>query len=313
VGFKMKFYLIAVAAGLISGLFQAAAILPGFGALILAYIAPLPLFLVGLGLGLQGSVVAVTVVGVLSFSLAGFSNAIIQIFVYGLPIVILCRQALFSRADKNGQTSWYPIGMLLIWLSGIAAAGLFFAIAGFEIFGDGIIKYIAGIIEPIASQFPSLEQREMLLSYVSYLPAFFAVSWIFGMIFNGALAQGLLVRFGQNLRPSPKLVEIDLPIAWVGVLAASIFLASLDGLLEVIGKTLAAISIVPYFLLGLGLVHGFVQTWKARWFILFLLYSLMLFWPLPAIITGIGFINTVLRLQRSARSENGNGDAEREG
>jgi len=310
----MKFYLIAVAAGLISGLFQGAAILPGFGALILAYIAPLPLFLVGLGLGLQGTLVAVIVVGVLSFPLAGFTYAMIQILVYGLPIVILCRQALFSRGDQNGQILWYPIGGLLIWVIGIAMAGLLFAIVGLEIFGDGLIQYVKGMIEPIMVQLPLPEQREVLLSFINYLPAFFAVSWIFGMIFNGALAQGLLVRFGQNLRPSPKLVEIELPIAWIGVLAFSVFLASFsEGILDVVGKTLAAISIVPYFLLGLGLVHRLVQTWKARWFILFLLYSLMFFWPLPAIITSIGLVNSVLQVQRSGRSEKGNGDAEREG
>ena len=75
----MKLYLIAIAAGLVSGLFQAAVVLPSFGALILAYSAPLPLFLVGLGLGLQGTVVAGIVVGILSFPLAGPVYAIIQV------------------------------------------------------------------------------------------------------------------------------------------------------------------------------------------------------------------------------------------
>ena len=308
----MKFYLIAVAAGLISGLFQGAAILPGFGALILAYIAPLPLFLIGLGLGLQGTAVAVAVVGILSIPLAGFTYATVQILVYGLPIIILCRQALLSRSDRHGQIIWYPIGLLLIWLAGIAMTGLLLAIAGLEVFGDCLIKYVEDMIQPVVAQFPLPEQREMLLSYVNYLPAFFAVSWIFGMIFNGALAQGLLVRFGHNLRPSPKMMDIELPIAWIGVMAVSVILASRDGILEVVGITLAAISIVPYFLHGLGLVHGFVKTWKARWFILFLLYSLMLFWPLPAVITGMGFVISILRLRGSAGTKNGGSDAERE-
>ena len=216
--------------------------------------------------------------------------------------------------NRNGQVLWYPIGRLLVWLTGIAVAGLLFAIVGLEIFSDGLIQYVKGMIQPVVVQLPLPEQREMLLSFINYLPAFFAVSWIFGMIFNGALAQGLLVRFGQNLRPSPKLAEIELPLAWMGLLAISVFLASFsDGILDVVGKTLAAISFVPYFLLGLGLVHRLVQTWKARLFILFLLYSLMFFWPLPAFITSIGLINSVLRLQRSARSEKGDGDAEREG
>ena len=309
----MKLYLIAIAAGLASGLFQAAVVLPGFGALILAYIAPLPLFLVGLGLGLQGTVVAVIVVGILSFPLAGPTYAIIQVLVYGLPIIILCRQALLSRGNSHGQIIWYPGGMLLIWLAGIVMTGLLLAVVGLDIFDDGLMSYAEGIIKPFAAQLPSSEQRGMLLSLVDYLPAFFAVSWTLGMIFNGVLAQGLLVRFGQNLRPSPILANIELPAAWAGVFALAAFLATLDGLAGVVGKTLAAIAIVPYFLLGLGVVHGFVQTWKARWIVLFLFYSLMLFWPLPVIIAGLGFVNAMLRLRSAARVTKDGGDAGSEG
>jgi len=309
----MKFYLIAIAAGLVSGLFQAAVVLPGFGALILAYIAPLPLFLVGLGLGLQGTVVAVIVVGILSFPLAGSTYAIIQVLVYGLPIMILCRQALFSRSNSHSQITWYPGGMLLIWLAGIAMAGLLVAVVGLGIFSDGLMSYADGIIKLFATQLPSLEQREMLLSLVNYLPAFFAVSWILGMLFNGILAQGLLVRFGKNLRPSPILANIELPAVWAGVLAVAVFLATLDGLLGVVGKTLAAIAIVPYFLLGLGVVHGFVQTWKARWIVLLLFYSLMLFWPLPVIIAGVGLVTAMLRLRSATRVVKNGGDAGSEG
>ena len=87
------------------------------------------------------------------------------------------------------------------------------------------------------------------------------------------------------------------------------FLATLDGLLGVVGKTLAAIAIVPYFLLGLGVVHGFVQPWKARWIVLLLFYSLMLFWPLPVIIAGLGFVNSMLRLRSKGRVAKNGGDA----
>ena len=93
------------------------------------------------------------------------------------------------------------------------------------------------------------------------------------------------------------------------MLAVAVFLATLDGLLGVAGKTLAAIAIVPYFLLGLGVVHGFVQTWKARWIVLLLFYSLMLFWPLPVIIAGFGFVNAMLRLRSGGRVAKNGGDA----
>ena len=102
----LQFYLIAVAAGLLSGLLQSSVMLPGAGAMILAYIAPLPLFLVGLGMGLQGVAVAVLVVGALSIPVAGPVYAAIQVLVYGVPIIVVSRQALLSRSDGQGQQHW---------------------------------------------------------------------------------------------------------------------------------------------------------------------------------------------------------------
>jgi len=46
----LHFNLIAIAAGVVSGLLQGALALPAAGGLLLAYIAPLPLFMAGLGL-----------------------------------------------------------------------------------------------------------------------------------------------------------------------------------------------------------------------------------------------------------------------
>ena len=308
----VQFYLIAVAAGLVSGLLQSAVILPGAGGLILAYIAPLPLFLVGLGLGLQGAVISVLVVGALSIPIAGPLYGAIQVLVYGLPIIILCRQALLSRTDAQGQVHWFPAGQILIWLSGIAMTGLLLVAAGLSLFSDGLMAHVAAFIDPVIALLPLPEQREMLLSLADFMPALFAISWIMGLIFNGILAQGLLVRFGQNLRPTPNMMEITLPVAWIGVLAGAIFAATLEGLLGVIGKTLAAIAIVPYFLLGLGVIHGHIRAWRARWIILILLYSLMIFWPVPVLVAGLGFSNAVLRLRRGNDLDNDGGNAERE-
>jgi hypothetical protein len=59
----LHFNLIAIAAGVVSGLLQGALALPAAGGLLLAYIAPLPLFMAGLGLGVRGAVIAVLVAG----------------------------------------------------------------------------------------------------------------------------------------------------------------------------------------------------------------------------------------------------------
>ncbi len=300
--------LIAIVAGLTSGLLQAALTLPAAGGLLLAYIAPLPLFLAGLGLGVRGAVIAVLVAGVLSTPFAGLTFAATQMLVYGLPVVVVSRQALLSRDDGHGQVLWYPPGHLMLWLSGMAMVGLVLALAGLTLFGDGPIAYLRSVVEPFAAQFTVPEQREMLLAMTDYLPAFFAVSWTLGLIFNGVLAQGLLVRFGHNLRTTPELADFRLPVAWIGVLVAALLLSSFDGLTGMLGKTLAAIAIVPYFLLGLGVVHGFFRAWKARTMILILFYGLLLLWPLPVFIAGLGFLKALLGL-RAGSNLNSTGGA----
>jgi hypothetical protein len=307
-----QYYLIAVAAGLVSGLLQAAAIMPGPGALLLAYLAPLPLFMAGLGLGLPAAAIAVLVESVISGLAGGPVYAAIQILVYGLPIIILSRQALLSRTDGQGQAHWYPPGRLLLWLSGLAAAGMLVAVVALGLFSDGLMPRLHSVLEPFVAQFTIPEQREMLLSLVDFLPALFATSWILGLVFNGVLAQGLLTRFGQNLRPSPKMADIRLPVSWIVLSLVALSLATMDGLIGVCGKTLAAIAIVPYFLLGLGVIHGFVQAWKARWIVLILFYGILLMWPLPVLVAGLGLLNAVLRLRGGNDIDSSGDNAERE-
>jgi len=258
--------------------------------------------------GVRGAVIAVLVAGGLSMLFAGPGFAATQAVFYGLPVIVICRQALLSRSDAQGQAHWYPPGHLLLWLAGMAVAGLVFGLAGLSLFGDGLMAYLNAVMAPFADQFPNAEQREVLMALVEYLPAFFAVSWTLGLIFNGVLAQGLLVRFGYNIAPSPKLADISLPMAWIGTLLAALLLSSMTGLMGVFGKTLAAIAIVPYFVLGLGVVHGFFRPWKGRLGILILFYGLLFLWPLPVLVAGLGLLNAVLRLARGNKSSN-TGDA----
>ena len=43
------------------------------------------------------------------------------------------------------------------------------------------------------------------------IPGIVAASWMIMLVANGALAQGVLARFGANWRPSPDLAGLGLP------------------------------------------------------------------------------------------------------
>ena len=305
----LPYLLIAAAAGLASGLLHLGIGLPALGGLMLAYLAPLPLFLAGLGLGYQGAATAAAVGAVLVALVQGLPFAAIHAVTYGLPVCILCRQALLSRVD-DGVSHWYPPGRLSLVLAGLATAFFFLWFLGMALFGDGLLPLLYEIMGQMAAQFADPGQREALLSLAELLPAFGAISWMLGLVVNGVLAQGLLVRFERNLRPSPNLADMELPPALFLVLLGGIVVAMLGGLLGMIGKTLAAIAVVPYFLLGLGVFHAFSRGWNGCLFILMLFYGFVLplfFVPAAVVIVGLGLLYAAMRLRAGGKPNGGAG------
>ena len=88
-------------------------------------------------------------------------------------------------------------------------------------------------------------------------PAMVAVSWALMHALNAILAQGLLVRFGHNLRPSPRLAEVDLPkTALAALVACAIGGMVLPGDIGYLASNLVIIAALPYFIAGLGLAHA---------------------------------------------------------
>lgn len=65
---------------------------------------------------------------------------------------------------------------------------------------------------------------------------------------NGALAQALLVRFGHNRRPTPRVSDIELPRWALAPVAAALGLAILtDGTAGHFGSNLSLVLCLPFF------------------------------------------------------------------
>ena len=56
-------------------------------------------------------------------------------------------------------------------------------------------------------------------SFAQVFPGMVVVSWLTMAIVNAALAQGVLMRFGRNLRPAMRVAEVELP-HWTPMLLA---------------------------------------------------------------------------------------------
>src|SRR5258708_36672715 len=124
--------LIAMAAGCASGLMFASIVSGALISLLLFNLAPLPLMVAALGWGplsaTIGGIVAATGLG----AIFGLPYCIAFVVTVALPAWWLGHLALLGRAVTNGVSSgdsapqatpleWYPVGRILLWISGFAA------------------------------------------------------------------------------------------------------------------------------------------------------------------------------------------------
>ena len=287
----------ALGGGLLSAVLHLAMVLGSLGAIILAYLAPLPLFVVGLGFGfLPGA--AAGLVGTLLVAAAGYSllTAGAYALLNAIPVALLCRQALLSRPAGNG-VQWYPAGLLMMWVTGF---GIFVGAALLLAFGVTTEALSESIERSLTSELQAMTQGGSTEASPSVaaaarfvapvFPGIAVASWVVMVIANGALAQGLLMRFGRNLRPGARLSELYLPNWSVYALAVAGVLSLLGwGFLGFVGLNAAIALMVPFFLAGLAVVHAFARTRRNRFLVLAGTYvGLVVFGWLALAVIGLG-------------------------
>ena len=226
----------------------------------------------------------------------------------GLVVVaVIVRQSLLARTAPDGTLEWYPPGLLLVVLTGLGLVGLLLAAlltlgdpGGLEgsvrqflsiAFGDAAAG-TAGAEEPLS---------ELIDGFAQVFPGMVVVSWLTMAIINAALAQGVLMRFGRNLRPAMRVAEVELPNWTPMLLAAAGVLALLggEGQLGYLALNAAIVLLVPFFFAGLAVVHAFAGGRQARTLLLMVFYFFLLVsgWPI-AMVVGLGVIEQWAGLRR---------------
>ena len=305
----------AGAAGLTSAALYLSVVLGSPGAFLLAYLAPLPLFLAGLALGLSALLAAGAAACVI---VALASGSVIAAGLYlgieVLPIAVLVRQALLSRpvvggvADGAGAgvLEWYPVGRLTGLLVAMAAAVLvviWLVFAGSEGGLEGTVQMFlnAGLQGMLQAGGAEAEEMTPAIALMAALfPGIAAASWVVMIAVNGALAQGLASRFGRNLRPSPDMATLELPRVLLGalVVAAVVGLVAPDGL-GYIGRNLLVVLGMAYLFAGLAVVHGFILRLTARQVLLVVVYVTMVLFGWPVLLVMLlGILDQLFGLRR---------------
>jgi hypothetical protein len=268
--------LIAIGAGVLSAVSATAFLTQAPGALIFVYLASLPLFMTGLALGPR----AVTIAGAVGFMAAGLLGGGLSAGIFGLmqalPALLVVKQMLLQRSPLGSdgnvmgaalatEVHWYPSGDVLCWLTAMAGA-ILLVVALAALTAEQGLSTLVGtnleqILQGIAPEMDPGRRVQAVELMAPLFPGAVGVSWLVMTLVNAILAQGLLVRLQWNIRPSPSYADLQLPHWMSWPLVGSAVLALLgSGEMEYTGRNLAMILAVPYFFLGLAVVH----TWARR-------------------------------------------------
>lgn len=301
--------LLALGGGVVSAVFFLSVLTGSAGALILAYLTTLPLFLVGLHGGSAAGLIA-GAGGALVVALGGGATATFGYVVSNvLPAVLLVRQALLSRPVPDGGTEWYPAGALLLWLSGYGLALFLLGVVLAADWEGGLRGALETYLEASLTAFAEsvgdgaiggAESGRISQAVAAIAPGLMIISWISMVVINATLAQGALMRFAQNRRPPMGLADIDLP-GWLPAALAAAGLAPtlLGGTVGFVALNVAIVLGFACFFVGLGVVHAWARHRPGRPLLLAAFYLVLLFFGWPVLlVTGLGVIEQWLGLRR---------------
>jgi len=291
--------LIAIVGGLLSA-FAAMAFQGGSAmVLVFVYLAPVPILLVGLGRGPGSALIAAATGFVATGVFGGLLLAGMYGLVYALPAWILARYAVSQQQspdDSGTSGGWPSVGVPLAVLALLAASIILLADinAGGVGLRGSLHAYMAEVISVLAPTADGDWRGKMINNILPLFPGAVGVSWVILTVVNAIIAQGILVRIGRNLRPSPAYAELQLPqwVSWPLVLSAGAALSGpLLGMedLGYVGRNSAMVTAVPFFFLGLAVIHTLARRVAATTAVLVVVYLVVILSGWAAlVVAGVG-------------------------
>jgi hypothetical protein len=293
--------LIGIAAGCASALMFASMISGVLISLLLIYLAPLPLMVAALGWGplsaTIGGITAATVLG----AIFGLPFCIVFAITVALPAWWLGHLALLGRPIASGVSSgngaqpvepileWYPIGRILLWLSGFAALNTMAALLAF---GTDVAAITGALRESLLlflgqhDTAVTTEIDQLVNMLVTITPSLGAISVMMMLTFNLWLAAKITATSGRLHRPWPDLKSAALPPLTLAALCAAIAFCFAGGLLAILAQVITAVLMMAYALTGFAVLHTLTLALKSRALWLGCTYAIVVVfvWPVVAMV-----------------------------
>ncbi|MGE4280621.1 MAG: DUF2232 domain-containing protein [Magnetospirillum sp.] len=271
---------LGLAAGLLSALLFLSVVKGIAFGFVLSYVAPLPVMMAGLGVGIGASVTA-GLVGMVVVTLGfGEISALSYLVAAALPSWVVCNRAMMWRQPQDGPTEWYPPGLVLAWLTatilGLIMIGAFLVTGHPEGIKGQVAETIGRALDLLSTELPQEQRPQVAGWWATFFPAMVSASWLVMIVANATWAQALLVRLGRNRRPSPAYRQLRLP-DWLALVLAVAAVASRlsDGDVGYVGGNVALVALIPFMFLGLAGIHQWVAGKPQARMILAATYGLL--------------------------------------
>ena len=292
---------IGLVAGLAAALLFGSVLSGSLAAILLFYLAPLPILVAALGwshaAGLIAAAARNTPEKIATIAVAD-AAAVVSFGAWWLGYLTLLARPASKRCAADLE--WYPVGRLVLWA---AAIGTLLVVAALPNFGTDYDTLQAGLRRSYERLVH--DQRAIDLLVLAAPPAAAACS-TFTNVLNLWLAACIVKASGRLKRPWPDLTAFTLPPATPGLLAAAIGASFLPDLFGILSSACAASVMMAFAILGFAVLHSVTTGMNGRAVVVTSAYAaaVVLGWPLLLIaITGLVdiFFNIRLRVAQRRR------------
>jgi len=306
--------LIAMAAGCASALMFASIVSGALISLLLFYLAPLPLMMAALGWGplsaTIGGISAATGLG----AIFGLPYCIAFVLTVALPAWWLGHLALLGRPAANGVPSgngaspvapdleWYPVGRILIWITGFAALTTMAALLTLGTDAAAITGALRrGLLRIIGQSDPatSAEVEQRIDALVAIAPAAAALVAMLTLTLNLWLAAKITATSARLHRPWPDLKSAALPPMTLATLCVAIAFCFAGGLLATLGQIVTAALMMAYAFTGFAVLHTLTLASKNRaiWLCCTYVLVMVIGWPI-LVMVALGLADAIFGLRQ---------------